>query len=602
MKKLVFTLLVGLCVSPFLVHATHGFGLDVSYRYLGTGNRYEIRFGSTESSVSGTSIINYDIRSTCWNTTLTAHFVASYPLSTCSPTGSNSYYYIVYVDTVELPSNCHEFIISALVNPRPCPIMDNLQCLFGVGCFGTNCPDVMFIRCLLDNSLGNHDSPQFLSQGSTVVCLNNHFTWSNTAVAQEHDSLYYEIVQSWEFDNNFNVVPIPYQMGLSVQQPFPTVGPIQFNPRNGVMEFLSNGLNEGYAVGILVNQYRLNLNGQWQLIGQAHREVPLFHENSCFTPPPLFLNDTIQGCSNPFQDFYLVPDNLFPLHVWENGDTASRIHIKQSGYVKLHAQVSSGGCWTTDSVYVDLVHAPIVQTQPSGRLDVDFCQTDSMQLQALSNFPTSTQWFIDSIPYSAGNEVWITQGGSYVASVYNPQTACITWSDTIYIHALRERPLAEISGIDSIDLGHTYFFSTVTDPNYSYWWNAVNGQIIGGQATAVVSAIWNNTGMASIEVTVTDSNGCVTTATKLLQWNSISTEQDDLPAIRVFPNPAANHLSIVHAAGSELRLTDLLGRTLIEKYIEEDKQEILLNGLSSGTYMLFITHKMGSYSCTLKIE
>lgn len=604
MKKYYFTLLIVLLISPRFAQATHGFGLDVSYRYLGTGNRYEIKFGSTEMILGGgaSMVINYEIRSTCWDTVLPAHFVASYPLSTCAPMGTNTYEYRVYVDTVELPSACHQFAIGALVVPRNCLIMNNLQCSWSTGCISTNCPEDMFIRCILDNSLGNHDSPQFLTQGSTVACLNSHFTWAHPAVGSLHDSLFFEIVPSWAYSSSFNPVPVPYQSGLSVQQPFPTVGPIQFNARNGVMEFFSTGLNEGYAVGILVNQYQMNLMGQWQLIGQAHREVPLFQEDSCFTPPALFLNDTIKGCSNPFQDFYLVPDHRFPIHIWENGDTATRIQVRQSGYVKLHAQISSGGCWTTDSVYVDLVHAPIVQTLPHGQLDVDFCQTDSIQLQALSNFPASTQWFVDSVPLSSGHEVWISRGGSYIAWVYNPQTACFTWSDTVFVHALQEPPAAFISGTDSVNLGSTYLFSTPSNPSCSYWWNALNGQIVGGQGTAVVSAIWNNPGMASIEVIVIDSTGCENTAIKHLLFNNISTSEIALPTIKVFPNPAHDRLFILHAAGSDLRINDLLGRTLLEKYIEEDQQEFSLDGVSSGTYVLFITNTTDTYKCTIRID
>ncbi len=60
----------------------------------------------------------------------------------------------------------------------------------------------------------------------------------------------------------------------------------------------------------------------------------------------------------------------------------------------------------------------------------------------------------------------------------------------------------------------------------------------------------------------------------------------DRSLVRVYPNPVKERLHIQSPSPGLIRLVDLCGRPVLEKMLETEKEEIMLNGLPAGIYFL----------------
>ncbi|MFA7081359.1 MAG: T9SS type A sorting domain-containing protein [Bacteroidales bacterium] len=83
-------------------------------------------------------------------------------------------------------------------------------------------------------------------------------------------------------------------------------------------------------------------------------------------------------------------------------------------------------------------------------------------------------------------------------------------------------------------------------------------------------------------VALNGQNDLVTLET-LIGLNDIVT-----PTFGVYPNPAIDFVTISDANGSEIRIVDMLGRTLVSKVSTSNTETVSLNNLQSGMYMIQI--------------
>jgi hypothetical protein len=56
----------------------------------------------------------------------------------------------------------------------------------------------------------------------------------------------------------------------------------------------------------------------------------------------------------------------------------------------------------------------------------------------------------------------------------------------------------------------------------------------------------------------------------------------------VYPNPANDFVTISDANGTEVRILDMLGRTLIAKSVKSSNETISIDNLNNGMYMIQI--------------
>lgn len=86
-------------------------------------------------------------------------------------------------------------------------------------------------------------------------------------------------------------------------------------------------------------------------------------------------------------------------------------------------------------------------------------------------------------------------------------------------------------------------------------------------------------------VEVTDSNGCINNSDTVLIELPTQIAQVQLEAIKIYPNPTHNWLTIEAPVDIDIIMTDLVGRVVLNSHIPKT---ISLDRLSSGTYLLKI--------------
>jgi acetyl esterase/lipase len=129
-------------------------------------------------------------------------------------------------------------------------------------------------------------------------------------------------------------------------------------------------------------------------------------------------------------------------------------------------------------------------------------------------------------------------------------------------------------------------------PGYSYLWN-------NGNTTSNL----NNVPGGPYTVTVTDSNGCASTASAFIGTIGIENEQNP-PTIHVYPNPATDQFTIQlinFKADMQVSIIDMVGKVAVNRVIPTGTENISLNtyGFAKGVYLVKINS--GIHTLTKRI-
>ena len=285
MKKLF--VLIALLLS-FSSMATHLAGGDIQYRYIGdsTGiaRHYKVIL-RVYRDVSGTTLATTDqvtVSSGCYadiNVSMNlvpGSGIISPTLFDCvnpGPTTKTLEVYM-YVGYVILPGNCSTFRFWYENCCRP----GNINNIFASnGAVGS---DGFFFDALLDNaSFGQNSSPIFVSEPVRAFCVGNPFSWKQTAIEENGDSVVYSLINCREnvYPNQTN---IPFDPGYSATQPV-TSTYFNLNPATGLISFLPTQ-NEIDVLSVLVEEYRFDsLYQVWYKVGSASRDMMISISPNC---------------------------------------------------------------------------------------------------------------------------------------------------------------------------------------------------------------------------------------------------------------------------------------------------------------------------------
>jgi hypothetical protein len=125
--------------------------------------------------------------------------------------------------------------------------------------------------------------------------------------------------------------------------------------------------------------------------------------------------------------------------------------------------------------------------------------------------------------------------------------------------------------------------------NSTYQWTITNGGIVSGQGTSSVTVLWASTGIGNLSVIETTAEGCVG-STLSQDVFVIPTNIEELSsALILYPNPVATNLTLqVKSAmiGSDFFVYDALGKVVLRDKILSTNQNISVNNLSNGNYIL----------------
>jgi gliding motility-associated-like protein len=250
---------------------SHMMGADISYECLG-GNQYRITLNVYRDcsgiSMNGSYTVTISSASCGISQTLSLAQVGTgvevtplcdsqLPQSTCNGGTLPGVQQYVYQNTITLPQQCSDWIISTTDLNFCCrnSSITNLQ--------NASSQD-LHVRALLNNTGGMcNNSPVFTTLPVPYICNGQLNNYNHGTVDIDGDSLVYTLTNALT-TNGGNIT---YVGGLSPVNPMNVSGGFQFNGQTGQMTFTPSGLQVA-VVAVLVQEYR---NGV--LIGSVMRDI-----------------------------------------------------------------------------------------------------------------------------------------------------------------------------------------------------------------------------------------------------------------------------------------------------------------------------------------
>lgn len=153
-----------------------------------------------------------------------------------------------------LPGKCSDFVFS-----------------WSGCCRNGNITNILFpstvgieLEAQLNNTIGDNTSPDFINPGAKFFCVGQPFTWSQTTVEPDGDSVYYSLGKP------ANTTWAP---GYSTLQPMKTVNGFNINPRTGVLTFTPSN-PEVDVLNIVAEEFRLDpVSGLYLQVGRVFRDI-----------------------------------------------------------------------------------------------------------------------------------------------------------------------------------------------------------------------------------------------------------------------------------------------------------------------------------------
>lgn len=304
MKRFVLFVLIALSKIHH-ADASHANGGEITYKCLGA-NQYQIQFKFYRgcSGIPAPSTMDIVITNSCGftvapvilNPTPTSPTeispVCSGTLTTCNGgvyTGLEEW---VYSGTVVLPGECADWTFAHSESARTSSTTTT----------GTGYN--LYIYSVLNNMNGIcDDSPTFLNNPITLICVGQRLCFNYGAYDIQGDSLYFQLISPRTGPTQGDT--ITYAAGYSYSQPLLSNPPMTLNTQTGEI-CMTPVQSDVTTMALLVSSYR---NGV--LIGQIERDMQ-FAISACNTSIPSLLGfngslvDNITVCANQQNCFYIT--------------------------------------------------------------------------------------------------------------------------------------------------------------------------------------------------------------------------------------------------------------------------------------------------------
>ncbi|MCC7298577.1 MAG: gliding motility-associated C-terminal domain-containing protein [Bacteroidia bacterium] len=406
-----------------------------------------------------------------------------------------------------------------------------------------------------------NSSPYFLDVPVPFICARDTTTVRNRAVDPDGDSLSYRFVTPWQGASIANPLPdvcasnfpsisnVAYVGGYNASRPFGNGGISQIDPLNGLTTYLSP-FSGRYAVAIEVTEWRngvaistIRLDLQILVIDCKPNNKPrLFYQGGTKTW-------TVEAGATICKDVSVIDDKDVTDRVTIRGygDMFTGANGWTGSKATLTPNIASGTriattkfCWKTDCNQFST--EPYVITFEA--FD-DGCPSKFVNENILiyvtpfnppekPTGPKSVCQFSQKVNYSILNKVagnkyhWRVQGGTIVGDT-NLNTVQVNWGGgnsgnvdlyitsangcvvgpvpyAVTLVAAPSKP--KISGSDTLCLNTSSNYSSTADPNVTYKWTSLGGNILGSSTSNALNVQWNVAGDGFVTLTVTNALGC----------------------------------------------------------------------------------------------
>jgi hypothetical protein len=347
--------------------------------------------------------------------------------------------------------------------------------------------------------------------------------------------------------------------------------PYQYLWSNGGVGTAQSGLTAGTYTFIVID----NANCQSSIVVTLTQPNPLnvaltATPTSCSGTPQGTVNATVSGGTQPY------------LYSWSNGSGGTAINNLNAGQYSLSI-TDANGCSTEASAQVinpDGVMAYAIDSD----LNCFGGTNGAVEVIITDGTPPFTYEWNNGITGTA----LITEltAGDYSCVVTDANGCSFTATETV------DQPqgnMPEILGQISVNPFSTETYSTAWQEGYDYSWTATGGNVLVGPNSNFIEVQWGASGTGEVTLTMTDGTGCdiITTLVVSIGGQSISEDYDN--AIRIFPVPLMDHLTI--QAPQEFHnvpfaIYDAVGKVIVSGKITQEINVLPVHQLASGTYML----------------
>lgn len=184
--------------------------------------------------------------------------------------------------------------------------------------------------------------------------------------------------------------------------------------------------------------------------------------------------------------------------------------------------------------------------------------------------------------------------GMYFLTATNQSSPCVTVEaievvEPAEFHAVYDFTLPQPEDSSNGVLSVSVFGGT---PPYSYNWS-------NSSTAATITGL----GEGQYFLTVTDANGCVFTDTALLGYPTGIASRPPVPAVRLFPNPVSDQLTIMAGSGILfISVYDVQGRMVLSQACSAASEQRIDTGLfGQGFYVVEITTQQGIFRSTVQV-
>lgn len=276
-------------------------------------------------------------------------------------------------------------------------------------------------------------------------------------------------------------------------------------------------------------------------------------------------------------------------YVWSNGNTNQTATNLAAGNYTVTV-TDQNGCQVIRQITVTNPNAPSATVTATAAL----CNGGSGSVAAAATGGTAPYSYAWS---NGGNTAIITAGAGNYSVTVTDAAGCVTIAGPATVTqptAISSSVTTTIESAPGANDGSATVTATGGTPPYSYMWS-------NGGSTATIS----NVGAGPYTVTVTDGNGCTSTASANVLV-SIDGEQNSME-FGAYPNPNDGtfkvFVNVTEATDISVRIVDIVGKVVYEdQAAASTSMERTVNLSSQAAGIYFVRVKAADVTRTLKIE
>jgi hypothetical protein len=347
--------------------------------------------------------------------------------------------------------------------------------------------------------------------------------------------------------------------------------PYQYLWSNGGSGTSQSGLTAGNYTFIVID----NAGCQSSIIVTLTQPNPISislatSPTSCSGAPQGSVNATVSGGTEPYQ------------YSWSNGSAGTVINNLSAGQYSLDI-LDANGCSANASAQVISPDGVIAFANSS---DVNCIGGNDGSMEIIvteGNPPYTYEW---SNGVSGTSSINNLTSGDYSCTITDATGCTFNVSELI---GEPEGNLPEILGFGVVDPFSIQTYSTSPIDGASFTWQVIGGNILSGQGSNFIQVQWSDDAPASIELIITNPNGCESTLTLAIQIGTYVSEIQPTISWSIFPNPTTTNIQLMLKGTNEkipFRILDMNGREIKSEFMHEGLNTIDLSNLAAGIYSI----------------